>query len=49
MASSVEPLVVSWDERMDALLGNASVKDESQVCVACHRQVSPKMVEQWAK
>ena len=47
--TAVEPAVTSWDKEMDALLAQATVGDSSFACVTCHREMTPKMVEAWAK
>jgi hydroxylamine dehydrogenase len=41
------PAMVSWAERVDALLAEADIGSDSQVCIGCHLKTSPKLVEQW--
>ncbi len=39
---------VSWQEKMDNRLAEITVSDETQECLDCHLDETPKMVEAWA-
>ena len=44
-----ELVEMTWRESVDALLAEAIISEEAQVCIDCHLDESPKMVEAWAK
>jgi len=39
----------TWTGNMEDLLAAATISEESQACVDCHLDETPKMVEAWAK
>ncbi len=46
---AAEPADMTWQERVEAMIADVVVSDESQVCIDCHITSSPKIVEAWAE